>query len=72
MDEHSGAELLLEPGSLDTEGIDSETGTEIGSPSVVTGSYIIFAAVLSNRKQSVSTNYIFRIKSSKTRRFSTP
>ena len=30
VDGHSGAELLVEPSSLDTEGIDAETGTETG------------------------------------------
>ena len=34
---HSGAELLVEPGSLDTEGIDPETDTETGGAYLRTG-----------------------------------
>ena len=39
MDGHSGAELLVEPSCLDTEGIGADTGTE-------TGGDIMYASVL--------------------------
>ena len=37
MDGYPGAELLVEPGSLDTEDIDPETGTETGGTCLRTG-----------------------------------